>query len=326
MSISTMDGTIKRQLMTDKTETTHDYLLSIVIPMFNEEQGASECVRRVSKVIEDTLGCRYELIFVNDGSRDRTLEILRKEKENNPHVKIIDLSRNFGHQTAITAGIDHANGDAVIVIDGDLQDPPEVFPRLIEKWKAGADIVHARRTARHGESALTRFRAAVFYRIMSQISTIDIPIDVGDFRLMSKRVVDEMKRMKEHRRYVRGLATWVGFNQETVDYEREARFAGTPSYTVKTLMGLALSGILGFSVIPLRLGLYLGLLVVAASVACAVYCIVMPGSAPDWTPLMVALLFVGGLQLICTGLIGEYLYLVLDGVRERPVYIVRQLY
>lgn len=310
----------------ERPEATQDYLLSVVIPMFNEEQGAAECVRRVSKVVEEQLGCRFELIFINDGSSDRTLEILRQEKQNNPHVRIIDLSRNFGHQTAITAGIDHANGDAVIVIDGDLQDPPEVFPRLIERWKAGADIVHARRTARHGESALTRIRAAIFYRIMSQISTIDIPIDVGDFRLMSKRVVDQMKSMKEHRRYVRGLATWVGFNQETIDYEREARFAGTPSYTFKTLMGLALSGILGFSVIPLRLGIYLGLIVAAASFFCAIYCIVLPGAAPNWTPLMVAVLFIGGLQLFCTGLIGEYLYLVLDGVRERPVYIVRELY
>lgn len=312
--------------MTDRTENTQDYLLSIVIPMFNEEQGASECVRRVARVIEESLGCRYELIFVNDGSTDRTLEILRQEKEQNPHVKIIDLSRNFGHQTAITAGIDHANGDALIVIDGDLQDPPEVFPRLIEKWKAGADIVHARRTARHGESAFTRFRAAMFYRIMSQISSIDIPIDVGDFRLMSKRVIDQLKAMKETRRYVRGLATWVGFNQETIDYEREARFAGTPSYTLKTLMGLAMSGILGFSIIPMRLGIYLGFLVITTSFAFGAYGVVLPALAPSWTPLMVALLFVGGLQLICTGLIGEYLYLVLDGVRQRPVYIVKQEY
>jgi len=306
--------------------TDNDYLLSVVIPMFNEEQGAAECVRRVAKVIEEKLGCRYELIFVNDGSADRTLEILKQKKNNNPHVKVVDLSRNFGHQTAITAGIDHANGDALIVIDGDLQDPPEIFPQLIEKWKAGADIVHARRTARHGESALTRVRAAVFYRIMSQISTIDIPVDVGDFRLMSKTVVDQLKSLKEQRRYVRGLATWVGFKQETISYEREARFAGTPSYTFKTLMGLALSGILGFSVIPLRLGIYLGMLVIAASLACLVYCLIPSLNPPDWTPLMVALLFIGGLQLVCVGIIGEYLYLVLDCVRQRPVYIVRQVY
>lgn len=310
--------------MTEKAEA--GYLLSIVIPMYNEEQGASECVRRVSKVIEEQLGCRYELIFVNDGSRDRTLDILRAEKEKNEHVKIVDLSRNFGHQTAITAGIDHADGDAVIVIDGDLQDPPEVFPQLIAKWRAGADIVHAKRVARHGESMLTKIRASVFYRIMSQISTIDIPVDVGDFRLMNRRVVEELKGMTEHRRYVRGLATWVGFNQETVDYEREARFAGTPSYTVKTLMGLALSGILGFSVAPLRLGWYLGLLFLAFTFLYVIYWIAMPSTAPEWSPLLVAMLFMGGLQFLCIGIIGEYLYLVLDCVRSRPVYIVRQIY
>ncbi len=305
---------------------TADYLLSIVIPMYNEEQGASECVRRVSKVIEEQLGCRYELIFVNDGSRDRTLDILKAEKEKNPHVRIVDLSRNFGHQTAITAGIDQANGDAVIVIDGDLQDPPEVFPQMIERWKNGADIVHAKRVARHGESALTKVRASVFYRIMSQISTIDIPVDVGDFRLMSKRVVNELKELTEQRRYVRGLATWVGYNQDTIDYEREARFAGTPSYTLKTLIGLAMSGILGFSVTPLRLGWYTGLLTMAASVGYFIYWLLMRDTAPDWSPLMVALLFIGGLQLVCLGIIGEYLFLVLECVRKRPVYIVREIY
>lgn len=294
--------------------------------MYNEEQGASECVRRVSKVIEEKLGCRYELIFVNDGSRDRTLEILKAEKEKNPNVRIVDLSRNFGHQTAITAGIDQADGDAVIVIDGDLQDPPEVFPQMIECWKNGADIVHAKRVARHGESAMTKVRASVFYRIMSQISTIDIPVDVGDFRLMSKRVVDELKQLTEQRRYVRGLATWVGYNQVSIDYEREARFAGTPSYTVRTLIGLAMSGILGFSVAPLRLGWYTGLVTMAASVAFFVYWLVMRETAPDWSPLMVAMLFIGGLQLVCLGIIGEYLFLVLECVRKRPVYIVREIY
>ncbi len=311
--------------MSEKPESA-DYLLSIVIPMYNEEQGASECVRRVSKVIENELGCRYELIFVNDGSRDRTLEILKSEKEKNSHIKIVDLSRNFGHQTAITAGIDQADGDAVIVIDGDLQDPPEIFPQLIERWKAGADIVHAKRLARHGESQLTKVRAAIFYRIMSQISTIDIPVDVGDFRLMSKRVVNELKSLTEQRRYVRGLATWVGYNQETIGYEREARFAGTPSYTLKTLIELAMSGILGFSIEPLRLGWYTGLLTILASIAFFAYWLCMRDTLPDWSPLMVALLFIGGLQLVCIGIIGEYLFLVLDCVRKRPVYIVRQIY
>lgn len=308
--------------MTD--QNNNDYLLSIVIPMYNEEEGASECVRRVKKVLEE-MGCQWEIIFVNDGSRDRTLEILKKEKESEERLRVIDLSRNFGHQTAISAGIDHAQGDALIVIDGDLQDPPEVFPKLIEKWKAGADIVHARRSARQGESALTKVRAKAFYRIMNAISTVEIPVDVGDFRLMSKRVVDEIKNMREHRRYVRGMATWVGFNQEIIEYEREARFAGTPSYTLKSLMGLALSGITGFSVTPLRLGWNLGLLSIAGGLIYAIVALLWH-RAPGWAPVMVAVLIIGGLQLMCLGIIGEYLSLVLEGVRKRPLYVVREIY
>lgn len=306
-----------------------DYLLSVVIPMFNEEQGASECVRRVDKVCQE-LGARYEIIFVNDGSRDRTLAILKDEKAKNDHIKILDLSRNFGHQTAISAGIDHSKGDAVIIIDGDLQDPPEVFPRLIEKWQAGADIVHARRSVRHGESALTRVRAMIFYRIMNSISTVDIPVDVGDFRLMSKRVVDQLRAMKEQRRYVRGLAAWVGYNQEIIDYEREPRYAGTPSYTLKTLIGLALSGITGFSVLPLRAGLYAGAFIFALALVSIALTFLLPQlAATPWAvalPVMSAIFFVGAIQLTCLGLIGEYVYIVLEGVRERPIYIIREIY
>ncbi len=307
---------------------TPDYLLSIVIPMYNEEQGASECVRRVRKVLQD-IGCRYEMIFVNDGSRDQTLEILKNEKAQDEKIKIVDLSRNFGHQTAISAGIDHAKGDAIIVIDGDLQDPPEVFPRLIEKWLAGADVVHARRSVRHGESALKNLRAQLFYRIMSSISTVAIPVDVGDFRLISRRVADELSHMSEKRRYVRGLASWIGFKQEIIDYEREARFAGTPSYTLKTLMGLAMAGVTGFSVVPLRLGIYLGVaLMFAATISLlyVVYAAALHLLIADWAPLMVLILFVFALQFFCIGIIGEYLYIVLENVRARPLYVVRKIY
>lgn len=302
-----------------------DYSLSIVIPMFNEEQGASECVRRVDHVLKE-LGCRYEIIFVNDGSSDRTLEILKAEKEKNEHIRIVDLSRNFGHQLAITAGIDHTTGDAVIIIDGDLQDPPEVFPRLIEKWKEGAHIVHARRSVRHGETAVTNWRAKLFYRIMRQISTIDIPVDVGDFRLIDKLVVDELKNMREHKRYLRGLATWVGYNQVIIDYEREPRFAGSPKYTLALLIGLALSGVAGFSVFPLRLGWYLGSFLLAVSVLYCLFIVLVPSQSFVWAPLLVAIMFIGGLQLVCIGIVGEYLYIVLDDTRNRPLYLVRKLY
>lgn len=314
--------------MSSETKKSNDYLLSIVIPMFNEELGAAECVRRVSKVLIK-MGCRYEVIYVNDGSRDQTLEILLKEKEQDEHIKIIDLSRNFGHQTAISAGIDHAQGDALIVIDGDLQDPPELFPKLVDKWQEGFDVVHARRSIRHGEKAYKKLAATVFYRIMASISTVDIPVDVGDFRLMSKRVTDQLKSLSEKRRYIRGLAAWIGFKQTIVEYEREPRFAGTPAYTFKTLVGLALSGITGFSVFPLRLGLYFGSIAVTAGLLFVIYCIFALATqigVPDWAPLMVALLFISGLQFICIGVVGEYVYLTLEDVRDRPLYIVRQFY
>lgn len=303
-----------------------NYKLSVVIPMFNEEHGVAECVRRVRDVITTKLHCTYELIFVNDGSADRTLELLLEEKARDDNIKVIDFSRNFGHQTAITAGIDHSSGDALIIIDGDLQDPPEVFPQLIEKWQAGADMVHARRTVRHGETVRTKLQAAIYHRLMSQISTIHIPVDVGDFRLMDRVVVNELKRLKEHRRYVRGLAAWVGFKQTIVDYEREARFAGKRSYTFKAYLQLASAGIIGFSIFPVRLGLYLGTFFVFTGFVLAILLIVMPDAVKDWAPNMVAILIVGGSQLFCTGIMGEYLYFIVDESRGRPIYIIKQVY
>ncbi len=311
--------------MIEQSDRTN-YLLSVVIPMFNEEHGVAECVRRVREVITTKLKCRYELIFINDGSVDNTLQLLKDEKAKDSNIKIIDFSRNFGHQTAITAGIDHSTGDALIIIDGDLQDPPEVFPQLIEKWQAGADMVHARRIARHGESARTKLQAAIYYRLMTQISTINIPVDVGDFRLMDRVVVNELKKLKEHRRYVRGLATWVGFKQTIIEYEREARFAGTRSFTFKASFQLALAGIIGFSIFPVRLGLYLGTFFVLLGFVCAILWIVIPDAVKEWAPFMVAILIVGGSQLICTGIMGEYLYLIVDESRGRPIYIIRQIY
>ncbi|MBX9668837.1 MAG: glycosyltransferase family 2 protein [Candidatus Obscuribacterales bacterium] len=311
--------------MIEQSDRTN-YKLSVVIPMFNEEHGAAECVRRVREVITTKLQCRYELIFVNDGSVDNTLQLLKEEKAKDDNIKIIDFSRNFGHQTAITAGIDHSTGDAVIIIDGDLQDPPEVFPKLIEKWQEGADMVHARRIARHGETARTKLQAAIYYRLMSQISTINIPVDVGDFRLMDRIVVNELRKLKEHRRYVRGLATWVGFKQTIVDYEREPRFAGTRSFTFKASFQLALAGIIGFAIFPVRLGLYLGTFFVLLGFACGLLLILNPDAVKDWAPLVMTVLIVGGSQLFCTGIMGEYLYLIVDESRGRPLYIVKQIY
>jgi len=307
------------------TSSPANYKLSIVIPMYNEELGAAECVRRVAGVL-DQMGCEHELIFVNDGSRDRTLEILIAEQAKIPGLRIIDFSRNFGHQAAITAGLDHVTGDAAIVIDGDLQDPPEFFPTLVAKWQEGYDIVHARRRKRHGISAFADFRAKVFYRLMSSISEIEIPVDVGDFRLISAAVVNDLKAMREKDRYLRGLATWVGYKQAIVEYDREERFAGVPQYTLGKLIGLCLAGITGFSRAPLRLGIYLGCLTLFFGILLLIATIALPGVMPGWSPVVVAILLIGSFQLLCIGLLGEYLYLVLQHVRNRPLYIVRKEY
>lgn len=302
-----------------------NYMLSVVIPMYNEELGVKECVKRVKGVLTE-MGCDHELIFVNDGSKDKTLEYLLAAKDSDEAIRVLDFSRNFGHQAAITAGLDNANGDCVIVIDGDLQDPPELFPELVEKWKEGFDVVHARRKKRKGISAFADFRAKVYYRLMSKISDIDIPVDVGDFRLISKRVCGELKNLTEQQRYVRGLATWVGYEQTIIEYDRMERFAGEPQYTLAKLIQLSLSGFLGFSKVPLRLGLYLGLFCFVISFVLMVLAIVSPGLFLSWTPPVIAIFFVGGIQLICLGAIGEYLALVLDHCRDRPLYIVRKEY
>ena len=299
-------------------------MLSIVIPMYNEEAGARECVKRVKKVLVE-MGCDHELIFVNDGSKDDTLKILLEEKESDSSLRIVDLSRNFGHQAAITAGLDHAQGDAAIVIDGDLQDPPEEFPRLVEKWKAGFDVVHARRRKRRGISAFANFRAKVFYRLMSAISEIDIPVDVGDFRLMSKRVVEDLKRLKEKHRYIRGLATWVGYEQTIIEYDREPRFAGEPQYTLSKLIQLSLAGVTGFSRTPLRIGLYLGIFCFLLSLVLLIMTAIYPALLL-WAPAVIAIFFVGSLILACIGVTGEYLSIMLDHSRDRPLYLVRQEY
>ncbi|MBZ0190010.1 MAG: glycosyltransferase family 2 protein [Candidatus Obscuribacterales bacterium] len=307
------------------TSTAADYTLSIVIPMYNEEQGALECVKQV-KAILDKMQCKQEIIFVNDGSHDRTLEILVEQKEKDASIRVIDLSRNFGHQAAITAGLDHATGDAVVVIDGDLQDPPELFPTMVAKWQEGYEIVHARRKKRLGISAFADLRAKVFYRLMKNISTIDIPVDVGDFRLISARVAADLKAMREQHRYVRGLATWVGYKQTIVEYERHKRYAGVPQYTLGKLINLCLAGITSFSKTPLRLGIYLGMLCVVAGLSLGAVTIIFPAKLVAWSPAVMTIYFVGGLQLVCIGLLGEYLYLVLEQTRNRPLYLIRKEY
>jgi glycosyltransferase involved in cell wall biosynthesis len=309
--------------------SSSDYLLSIVVPMFNEESGAQECFTRLQSVLEK-MACRYELLFVNDGSTDSTLGILKAARETDNNVRIIDLSRNFGHQIAITAGLDMAKGDAVIIIDGDLQDPPELFPELVAKWLEGHDVVHARRRSREGETTFKRLTAAVHYRLLRQVSNVDVPVDVGDFRLLSRQAQKAFLQLRERHRYVRGLVAWVGYKQAFVDYDRVKRFAGTTHYPLIKMLMFSLDGLASFSVVPLRLSSVLGVLSAFTAFVYGLYALYMKFVANQaivgWTSVVIIALFLGGMQLLCLGIIGEYVGILHEEIKKRPLYLVDDKY
>jgi dolichol-phosphate mannosyltransferase len=304
--------------------------VSVVVPVFNEEDNVVVFHQRMTSVADTLLGLDLdlELIFVDDGSHDDSLPRLLGAAEADPRVKVIKLARNFGHQIAITAGMDHSAGDCVVVIDADLQDPPEVIPRMVEKWREGHDVVYGVRTHRAGESALKLATASAFYRILRTMTKVEIPVDVGDFRLMSRRATDQLNGMREQDRFVRGLVSWIGFNQTGVEYEREARFAGETKYPFRKMLRFALDGITSFSTVPLRLASWLGY---AASVFAFVYLASvfvqkwMGQTIDGWATIMVAMLFLGGTQLICLGIMGEYLGRIFTEIKGRPLYVVEDV-
>jgi dolichol-phosphate mannosyltransferase len=303
-------------------------MLSVVAPAFNEELVINECVSRLTRILSQ-MDCRYELIFVNDGSRDQTLGLLREEQAKDSHVKIVNLSRNFGHQIAISAGMDKALGDAVIVIDADLQDPPEIFPELVAKWQEGFDIVHARRRKRVGESGFKIWTASLFYRVLRRLTNIDIPADVGDFRLISRRALLAFRELRERRRYVRGLMAWLGYPQAFVDFDRDKRFAGTTKYPLSKLARLSLDGISSFSILPLRAATIGGLVSILISfaflaVSLCSHFILHRGSFTLITIIFV-LFFLGGIQLLCLGILGEYIGVLHEEVKSRPLYLLNDL-
>lgn len=306
-----------------------DFLLSVVIPVFNEEAGIAECLTRVESVLK-RIGCRWEIVFVNDGSRDGTLAILLTAKESRENLTVVDLSRNFGHQVAITAGIDFAKGDAIITIDADLQDPPELIPQLVAKWQEGFDIVHARRRNREGESFFKLWTASLFYRMMRGLSDVDLPVDVGDYRLISAKAAKALSSVREHHRYVRGLIAWLGFKQAFVDYDRQKRFAGATHYPLFKMLRLSLDAITAFSTVPLRLASLAGVFSAILAVFYLGYAVyvkyVLKTAVIGWTSVIFAVLGIGGIQLICLGIMGEYLGIMYSESKRRPLYLINEIF
>ena len=302
--------------------------LSVVIPAYNEEENLDALYTRLVAAL-DPLGTTYELVFVNDGSRDRTLPMLQQLAAADGRVVVVDLARNFGHQVAISAGLDHAGGAAVIVMDGDLQDPPEVLPEFIAKWREGYEVVYAVREQRK-EGPLKRAAYNLFYRLLRRVSQIDIPLDAGDFCIMDRRVVDLLSGMPERNRFVRGIRSWVGLSQTGLAYERHARHAGRPKYTFTRLVYLALDGLVSFSFLPLRLismaGLAVSLLSFGLAVMYFVQALTVGLYPPGFATLTVAIFFLSGIQLITIGVIGEYVGRIFEEVKARPLYVVRKVW
>ena len=306
------------------------YKLAIVAPCYNEEAGLPEFIRRVQAVCAG-LACAYEIVLVNDGSRDRTLPVALDLASRDPLIKVVNLLRNFGHQAAVTAGLDVAEGDAVVLIDSDLQDPPELIADMVAAWRQGADVAYGQRRTREGETAFKLFTAKVFYRLLRGMTKSDIPADTGDFRLMDRRVVEVLRSMRERHRFIRGMVSWVGGKQVAVPYDRKARFAGETKYPFRKMFAFAVDAITSFSVVPLRLVTWLalaviGLTIVAAGVVVVVKLISPHYFIPGYPSIIITIVFFGGVQLLALGIIGEYLGRMYEASKARPLYVVEQVY
>jgi polyisoprenyl-phosphate glycosyltransferase len=303
-------------------------LVSLVVPVYNEAEVISVFYDRASKALSAIPGFDYEIVFIDDGSRDESYQILSGFAAKDPHLRVLKFSRNFGHQIAITAGIDHAKGDCVVIIDADLQDPPEVISGMIDRWREGFDVVYGVRAEREGEGTMKLFTASAFYRILSRLTNIQIPADVGDFRLMSRRATDQLKQLREKDRFVRGLVSWIGFKQTGFTYSRDKRYAGETKYPYRKMIKFAFDGITSFSTVPLKLATWSGY---AASLLAFLYLLsvfvqkLLGYTVEGWATIMVAVLFLGGVQLVCLGILGEYLGRIFNEVKPRPMYVVEEI-
>jgi polyisoprenyl-phosphate glycosyltransferase len=300
--------------------------LSIVIPTYNEELNLNILFQRLYNAVLP-MGVDFEFIFVNDGSRDLTMEKIRMLADQHSFVRYVDFSRNFGHQIAVTAGLEHSRGENIAIIDADLQDPPELIPLLYEKTKEGFDVVYAKRRKRRGEKFLKRVTARWFYRALKKMTSIDIPVDTGDFRIINRRILKVLVNMPEHEKFLRGQISWAGFKQTYLEYDRDERAAGTTGYTYGKMIRFALDGITSFSNVPLKLATFAGFTVSGIAFLISLYALyarfVSKDYVPGWTSLILSVLFLGGIQLICLGTIGEYISRISENIRNRPLYVVK---
>ena len=302
-----------------------NFKISVVVPMYYEEEVAKECDNRLNGALKEY---NYEIIYVNDGSTDETLPILKELAKKNERIRIISFSRNFGHQAAVTAGVRHAEGDCVVIIDADLQDPPELIPDMVKLWQEGNDVVYAKRKKRKGESFFKLLTAKIFYKILDGLTDTKIPRDTGDFRLIDRKVADAFNQMTEHSRFIRGMVPWLGFKQAPIEYVRDERYAGETKYPLKKMIKFALNGILSFSIKPLQLVTKLGIVTLFFSFIIIIYVLVskFTGHAlmQGWASIMIVVTLLSGVQLVALGVVGEYIARIYEESKERPIYIIEE--
>ena len=301
--------------------------VSVVVPMYYEEKVADECYNRLTNVLKNIKNYDYEIIFINDGSKDKTLEILEDIVKKDKNVKVISFSRNFGHQCAVTAGIKYVTGDAIVIIDADLQDPPEIIPDMLKLWEEGNEVIYGKRKVRKGESAFKLMTAKMFYNTLNLLSDVEIPKDTGDFRLVDRKVIDVINSLPEHNKFLRGLFSWVGFKQYAYEYERQERFAGETKYPLKKMLKLASDGIISFSTKPLKIVGGIGIFSIVISFILLIYALIsyifkFNNLTAGWTSIMVAITFFAGVQLLSIWLISEYISRIYDDTKKRPEYII----
>ncbi len=306
----------------------NNVVCSVVIPVYNEEEVVNECYSRIKKVMDST-NEKYEIIFVNDGSKDNTRQMLKEICRVDGNVKLIDFSRNFGHQSAITAGMNYSIGQAVVVIDADLQDPPEVILKMLEKWREGYQVVYGKRLKREGESIFKKATAKVFYRILARLTEFDIPVDAGDFRLIDRKVCDALNKMDEKNRYVRGIISWLGFNTTYVEFVREKRYAGKTKYPLRKMLKFATDAVVSFSYKPLRITSYLGIALSGVSFIYLIIAVFLKlfnviDTVQGWMSIVAISLFFNGIVLLVLGIMGEYIGRIYDEVKARPLYVVNE--